>query len=363
MKDRNLKFLKYSLINIKTMISKSTLLFVMIVLTQIISIIAVFFSLGVMQNTKAEKKEDDVYSRMFTFEFKNNPVSFSHFDEKLNELVSELSLDYEVWTPIGKTNNTDDSYNFLAVNYNSDVYDDYYFTASQYLSGEKFIIYNNFYGEEKDYQIGEYINIQGLDYLIIRLDSEFDGDVAMPYKVVPDDFLVNKFFLSLKEPPSKQLIFDINSKVNEDFQPENTLNPRVPDLMTEQFYESSIAIAGLVIILVVFNTVYFYRYIFQTRRNWLSILRLYGCKQKQAVLIYLVESILLFIPCFLASSLIFKFILAPKFVDLYPVFGTLYTSGVYIGIFIAYFIMLTIFMLISTVPTIKKSALSMKRGV
>ena len=228
---------------------------------------------------------------------------------------------------------------------------------------EKVVVYNNADETKRDYQIGEYINVHGVDYLVIGNETNMYGHFVMPYKVVPEDFIVNKFILSLKEPPSKELIFDINSKVNECFQPENINNPRVPDLMTEQFHESSIAIAGLVIILVVFNTVYFYRYIFQTRKSWLSILRLYGCKQKQAVLIYLVESILLFIPCFLVSSLLFKFVLAPKFVNLYPVFGTLYTSGVYIGIFIAYFIMLTIFMLISTVPTIRKSALSMKRGV
>lgn len=392
--------LKITLLNIKKFIIYHPLLFVLLIFAQIVCCIEVFISCGMAYNMNYVEKviyETDYFAFAFDLPddlewniikrpdgtedvsfivrvdgksvdeyYINGALSLDEGKKKIEEFISGTSdykIDYiETWLYEGNPmklkeihdleytsfhpdfNCPEQLKNYLKSNQNiflSDAYDDVgnHMRLSKFYRNQSY----DFFGKKYKY-VGEY-------------DKPY---TFIPYKVIPEEFVIGAIFVHFEDKLGAQDIDKINLVIDSIFGDEfSSREQPVPyDADKVRLSTMLLVISCVVMLVIILAISKFYSFIFDTRKQTLAIMRLCGCSREAVNMIYSAEVFLTMLFTTIVGFIIFRYTLFEPISKMYPSFEVFFTNDIYMLIIAAYlilsFIILSVTVRISTKKSVKE---------
>ena len=380
--------LKYVLKNIKSLITKETTIFVIVIICQVSSILLSLFSYGVFQNYKAATNQinlnnDIIENENAWYEFgyelgidEENPVEYKTIYD-LGEEVGNLLKD-----KIADLYMECDNSVIMSLEYNNGVYsplEEYYknvlsnglwksgewFTDDQVNNFEKVCIITEEMKEEyterdEDFHYKTtplakkrgndyYVTLSGEEFRVIGFFSErHPNEVLVPWGVLPDDFPVETtpYFYFNRQLTQRE--YDSLIAIYEKYFPDRIGAPapelEIYDPEQVYYYKTNMAISLFIAIVSAINFALLFNYIFDKRKHTLAVLRLNGCTANKARRMYLIEIMIIMLPLLIICTIVFNRFILPWLDGLFPFINQVYSLEIYgimAGMYIAvsYFIM------------------------
>ena len=372
--------IKYVFKNIKSLITKETTIFVIIIICQVSSILLSLFSYGVFQNYKAETNQINLNNDIITneddqpeFEYdlginKKHPVDYKTIQDLCDE-VGNLLKDKVACLYIECDNDV-----IMTLDYINGVYkpaEEYYkntvsygewiegewFTDEQIANNEKVCVISENMKEDstlrtEDFnykiiplakKIGDdyYITIRGDKYRVIGV-IKFPEIVMVPWGVLPDDYPVETSPSFLFNRQLTQREYDSLIAIYEKYFPDRMGAPapelEIYDPEQVYYYKTNMAISLFIAIISAINFALLFNYIFDKRKFTLAVLRLNGCTANKARRMYLSEIMIIMIPLLIICTLVFNRYILPTIDKLFPYIDQVYNLKVYgimVGIYMA----------------------------
>ena len=338
---------------------------ILIVLNIIISAFVICFSYGVYQNYNVKIDDGESAQRQLKIAptLKDNIAESSVTTKMIIDTVKGLSDDTlknidnffcEAIIPTSAIEKNDFIFNFSYVNgrFNGVGYNDS-FDDEQYNSYKKIVAINpvlrekngsvgltlNGIGDWDSKYIGnaESIQINGENYKIVN-ESYSEGALDSPITAFYNDTYVmgGSFCLDImfKTDISRTQYDDIVNAVALNMGD----NAEVPEMdispTTELFYYRTVLmISVLISILAAINFAVLYRFVLQKRIKTLTIFRICGCTKKRIIFIYLCECMIIGLPLFALSMLLFDKAALPALSKIFEYISLAYSPLLYLAIF------------------------------
>ncbi len=354
--------IKYVFKNIKSLITKETTIFVIIIICQVSSILLSLFSYGVFQNYKAETNQINLNNDIIA-----NDDDWPEFCYEL-DISEENPVDYKVMCKFGREvgnllkDKLADLYMegkndvIISVEYDNgtykplDLYYKYAVKQKQWKSGEWFsekqiknkervcVISYKLIGSKKSLVTQEgddyYVIIGGDKYRVIGFIKDRGiEEIVLPWGLLPDDYSITcSPIISLNRYPTQKeydSLIDIYNKYFSD-----RIIGEVPELETfdpEQvyYYKTNMAISLFIAIISAINFALLFNYIFDKRKFTLAVLRLNGCTANKARRMYLSEIMIIMIPLLIICTLVFDKYILPWIDGLFPYINQVYSLKIY----------------------------------
>lgn len=186
----------------------------------------------------------------------------------------------------------------------------------------------------------------------------------VPFLSVPETQLVEYVDVCFHRPPTATQVTALLETFQRVFG-ERVILPEV-ELATEEdfyLYNTILLIAALIAVVASVNIVILYYYILLKRRKALAVCMLCGCTKGKAIAMYVGESLVLSIPLFGLSALLYHTVVLPLLSNILPFIETAYSVKLYavaLGIYIG---ICTLGMWMLCARTVyKQSIVSMKAG-
>lgn len=362
--------MKFSLIilNIKKLIKEQRLFLFILIISQIAACLAIFFAIAAIANTRNEQKEIDIRTMYFeaysvgtTFDNAGKTdyskcdkiVDFQKKTERILSLIPQQQIGY---CRIGGVVSEDVPIRYTAV---KKANDDFVFTEKQLLNGEAIAAIGDegyFSNKNKD----DIITLGGTEYTIVE-KGNYVGDIIIPLKNTPQNFIATSFRVELTSVPTKELVKEINEIMSTLFPEANIQTPEIPDLMTVQFNRTMIISSFFIILIVAINLSYCYCYLFIKRKKMISSYIICGCSYKRAVSLMTAESVIISLLCLIIAVFAMELI-SPYLTAVYPAAENLYNYKLYHLLGVAYIVTIIILLSVMFSSLMKKSANEMRKG-
>ena len=363
--------LKYVIKNIKSLITKETTIFVIIIICQVSSILLSLFSYGVFQNYKAETNQinlnnDIIENEDDWFEFgydlgisKKHPVEYKtiyNLGEEVGNLLKDkianlfMECDNSVTMTFDYVNGgyspTKDYYknNLIQGNWS----DGEWFTDDQVKNLEKVCIITDEMKEDYIYRNDDfnykrtplakkneddyYVTLSGEKFKVIGVMSSPDV-VIVPWGVLPDDYPVETtpYFYFNRRLTQKE--YDSLLAIYEKYFPDRMSAPapelEIYDPEQVYYYKTNMAISLFIAIVSAINFALLFNYIFDKRKHTLAILRLNGCTSNKARRMYLTEIMIIMLPLLAICTFVFDKYILPWLDGLFPFINQVYSFEIY----------------------------------
>lgn len=220
-----------------------------------------------------------------------------------------------------------------------------YFTDEEYAEGKKVCI---MYGFQKNLR-GDYLKENMLDdgkvligdqeYQIIGLQNGIGTGYLPITSVNGDSFLLDEIELQFQDNISLREIGLIKNTAKQCFGDRAVSNYKLEENEDNSYLYNTILLLVLVVSLVAaFNFCALYHYIVTTRRRTLKIFRICGLSHRKSICLYLGECSILSAGTYLVTLFLFRFLLMPFLAGKMSVFDFHYQAGVYLALFLIYFV-------------------------
>ena len=227
-------------------------------------------------------------------------------------------------------------------------------------------------GSRKIPEDTDHIIINGEEYKIKRIDDRdilSDDLIRIPYTSVPEDLKISVekvfeaedyfvFDISFTRPITHSIYDKVAKTLEEATGGKFYLEPiEFTDVKELQYYRTVMLISVVIAVLAAINMAILYRYILEKRTSQLAIFRICGCTKGRAVLSYLIECLVINIPLFAITELIYHKLIMPHLSGLFPYMEQCYSFKLYAAIFGIYIVASMLVMLIMITLTVKKHSL------
>lgn len=354
--------------NWKEFVKKHTKLFVILLISQIFSLVCIFFVFGVFQNNlyelaeapdtkalQASMEKSDMNSEKLTSIFQTmieKGISFDYF------YVEAESEDGKM-TYLDRAQYKDGQYGYSDTVFENMKYgmDGFYYENEDYINKNKVVVVN----KEIKKRIGETINFDGEIYEVVGINSiSDDGEVEIPFTSFPKKSSWKRMSFGLSELPTrKQYEVFRELMVSYGCEPDSFYVANNQDLKQEY---SMLVVSTLLALLAGGNMYMIYSYIFRKRRKKLSVFLLCGCSKKKARSLFFSEIVCNMICVVFVSTVIFRIIIYPKMLTWFRYVNQVYGIWEY-SVIIAIFLCITLLIgyLLSYSIT-RKSVMEFRRG-
>jgi hypothetical protein len=327
--------------NIKQFITTYRLIFVLFIISQLVSTLSIMFVYSVVVSQQKEERDYNQRIRTFTVE----PMTgFDRLlDRKLYEIMDEKN-DFirDITVKLGDTVNIHAKFTYPS---SSPFYVSYgkYFTEEDFLRGVKQVILSDRLTEGQK-KVGDTFTINNREYEIIGMFSGAHYH-EIPYKSIEDYNSISLIEIVLEEVPNKKDVEQWREYLHGKFPDAIIAVPEVQNLqyVAVNLYRSVSSI--FIGLLAVLNFSYLYRYILLKRRGQYASLRICGCSIFKGALIYLSEVLFLSITQFGFSSIIFQAAIFPLSSNFHENLKYMLSPGDYLFLFAVY---LTVILLVFT---------------
>lgn len=347
---------------IKNSLREKPFLYALILITQTVSVLCVFFCYGLVYNAFSNYKNADVNSRCFTVEFIDYSENAPSREEQLKQLQQIMNFDefkkrLAQILEILKNNRCD-------INVEGDITIDgktydagaYFYTLTD--TPEKpFEIRASVDG----YEVGDEIVIDGNTYFIHALgDSD---DISFHHgENAPTSFIVTDFLIEMERQPTALEAKNLSDKVQELFPPIYYLNePDIPELLEIQLTNTQIVLSAVIMVIAALNCSFCYNYITQKRRQQFAIFRLCGARGYHNFAVCMAEVILYMLVGSGIAYLLFKYGLSHWFFERFPLASDAFTNSVYARMFGMYAAIMIVVMFVNIVRITRRSVIDERR--
>lgn len=349
-------------------VKKHTRLFALLLISQIFSLVCIFFGFGVFQNNLYELADNpDTKSLQASMAKSNMDV------DKLNHIFQtaveeEIPFDYfyvEAESRDGKTiyldraQCKDGQYGYSETVFENMKYgmDGFYYENEDYVNGNKVVVIN----PEIKKDIGETITLDGETYEIVGSNEINDeGEVEMPFTSFPKNCIWKRLSFGLSQLPTRaqyEIFRDL--VLSYGCEPEDFYVANNEDLRQEY---SMLVVSALLAMLAGGNMYMIYSYIFRKRRQKLSVFLLCGCSKRKARSLFFSEIACNMICVVIISTVVFRTVIYPQMLSWFRYVDRLYGIWEY-SVIIGIFLFITLFLgyLLSYSIT-RRSVVEFRRG-
>lgn len=414
-------FLTLILKSLKNFIKNNTVLFLFVVISQTVCIIAVFTVSGMIdavtpvpedERTEEQKSfqikiadysisDDDIF--MTALFDKNGKCVYQGIDESESDKIYSRYKEGELYAiheqmPINyrtlpkykyvknKLKRVLDTANGCLV----------YVTVSGYTDNSFFIRYEAFGGHkdfmksyfpelaESDNHIeisvtsgintllsghneGDKIRLNDTEYIISQIreteQEEYNNCVRLNLNDMDDNYIISTISILVSNDATQKQMGQILDMIKTEFGDitGNIQEPQPKPLMEKQFNNMIYVISFILMAVVLVNVSRIYTYLLNRRKHTLSVYLICGANKIKIYLICIAEILLITIAAILCGNLIFRYILLDVISMLYPSFTGFFTLEIYVMLSGIYLIMGWSVMSVSIIPVIRKTAFSLSR--
>lgn len=331
---------RYVRLNIRTMICDHTFIFIMLILSATVTSLCLFFSYGLLCNTK--EQIGIVESDRFYYEFslKGSADLSSEIESFKAELGDELDR-ISVYANVKDINGEPHKVGF----YSS-------------LDGEDtFKVSSMLYKLVND----DKVIFDGVEY-----NAELSADVgsaALPLRTITDKAEVTSLNLYTDTQPTDTRVKEITRLAKELFGAECVIAPEARSLMNEQLNNTFYGYALVIVMIVVINLSMYIKYILKLRRRQIKILVICGAQRYQVILIQLAESVIEMLIGFIMAFAAYKLFILDIITKYYPHFTDYYNAKIYLRTFLIYLVGSSVVLLMTVEPYVSKMMISENGGV
>lgn len=332
---------------VKNSLRAKPYIYLLILFTQIISLLCVFVCCGLIYNAFTKYKEASFESRCIYADFINvyddtlsdeekfgGGMRYDEFQQGLNS-IKELFEN-------NKAN--------ILVHGRIKI-------GGEYLSASVF--YNGITGSDyQPYDIvatldgcstGDHINIDGTNYRIAAPSETsaicFPVGENTPQSVVPCDIQIE-----LQHQPTYKECKAITDRITMLFDPINIAEPENLKLLDVQMNNTQVALSAVMLIIAALNCGICYSYINDSRRKQFAIYKICGAKSSDCFAVCISEAVMYMAAGFALAYLVFEYLLKNILTSFYPNIEGVYNAKLYICVLAAY-VMITL--LVVSFSTIK----------
>lgn len=356
--------MKYTVKNLLKFISNEKMIFILTIICVITSSFIINFSYGLYQNFHIVKEEEE--SELYSFEVTfNNDIS-GNFASKSDIKKAVLSFSDDLNNAIDMyfvKPYTDEipitDYNAMYIRFcvkNGKIAPCQLFIDNMKKYGT--LVSGNYFSEEEEAtgqnvalvfdDIGSFdsftekimiddetIVFQGKKYKIIGLQKMHP--LIVPFESLNDDTPIDLLLFNFKNPLTRSQYNEIKEKIQSnigDLASIPELN--IPEPENYYLYNTIIFISALIAILAAINFAILYQYVLTKRRKTLSIFRICGCTITRAFKMLISECMIITIPTFVLTSLIFDKTALPILSKYFEYIESAYSIKLYLLIFVIY---------------------------
>lgn len=349
--------------NIKILLKKHTLLFIMLILTQVIAVCAILFSYGIYSDSRYSynSSNDVLYDiDIYTADKENDSIKIVKeiFPEVLQDFEEDLRS-VEIWTegtfdtPVHKDELTAGI---------KDLSDDYIYTTNlvsyftiengkyKHCPDTKRLMAESTEGEwisEEELNSDEHVCVLGNNY-INAFDSEvtingveyrikikagirggFDNQIAVPLQAMPDSVNLSLVFITFNKPIVKsrydELVERFEDALGTDIIVDDFCSASLDEVET---YRTMMVIAIIMALIASFIVCLIYRNILERRIHATGIYLICGSTRLSAALVYIKEMALILAATAAAGVVIYLKCIMPKIAVYFTYFDDIYSKSI-----------------------------------
>lgn len=356
--------------NFKNSFSKNKSIYTLLIVSQLVGVMIIFFVYGIYTGYTASLQEIDVDSKELYAQF--DGVEDSLLDE-LRPIMDELYNPFEKYI----------DYTFLGLAYNEGMLNTYYeyregeyhiasslldnvkvdengryFDDGEYVRGDKVL-----FGSDKE--AGEYFDINGEKFLVVgnRADENLSRIIEVPASAAPGDANLYVIVIIFERLPRQIEYNHFKDTLKETFGDRVSVREfNVKDIEQLISINSIITISIIIGVLVALDTVLIYSYIISKRRKDMAIFGIVGAKKSQRFLINQIEIMAISVMVAVLGYIIFRFCFQDFVVEFCDISVELYNYKVYGIMMIGYIASVVVITYIATFINTRKNIVRMLRG-
>lgn len=353
--------------NIKNSICGYRSIYIILIVSQIISVLMAYFSYGVYGNFQMEKTQFKFNTHVISA-YTNDVVYAYEIMEVMQEFLeqSEDRLDYfNMWGDSDDYCVTadciyrDEKFYFKNVYEDYKMYDGRYPTEIEISEGYK-VAYTVNMGVT-----GEYIEINGEKYLIIGVlhTGTEEQIVNISINAFPDNVPIKYVNLVFDKLPTVKDYNCFGKVLTEKLGDRVTI--QTMEIQDEEYIiamDSIITISVIIGIVAALDTALLYGYIMNKRRRQMMIMGITGAKRIHRIIINEAEIVLITLATTITGVLLFSNIFEKLINNIYKNSAEIFHAGSYAIVAIIYVVSVVIITLIVTVLDSRKGFLQVRRG-
>lgn len=318
---------------VKNSLRAKAYIYLLILLTQIISLICVFVCCGLIYNAFTKYKEASFESRCIYADFINvyddslsdeekfgGGMRYDQFQKGLDS-IKELFENNKANILVHGQIKLGDKYLSVSVFYSG-------ITGSDY---QPYDIVATLDG----YSTGDHINIDGTNYRIAAPSETsaicFPTGENTPPSVVPCDIQIE-----LEHQPTYKECKAITDRIIMLFDPINIAEPENLKLLDVQMNNTQVALSAVMLIIAALNCGICYSYINDSRRKQFAIYKICGAKSSDCFAVCIAEAVMYMAAGFALAYLIFEYLLKNILTSFYPSIDGVYNAKMYVCVLAAY---------------------------
>lgn len=353
--------MKYVLKNIKNFIKTERMIFLLALICIIASSFIINFSYGLYQNYNVIKEEEE--SELYEFEISfNNDFNGTYATKEMIEntvlsFSSSLDQAIDMFLIIPQCDEIDsDVYGNMLIRFCVDngkitpctlfknnmqsfgtLVSGSYFSDEQEANGENVaLVFDDIgYSGSLTEQLmisDDTISFQGKEYKIIG--TQRMHPLIVPFKSLNDDTPIYTILFHFVKPITRSQYNEIKSVVYENFGDLASIpDLEIPESENYYLYNTIILISILIAILAAINFAVLYKYILSKRTKTLAVFRICGCTKAKTLRIFLSECMLITIPVFALTSLVYDRLILPILANHFEYIKSAYSPLLYLIIF------------------------------
>lgn len=349
--------------NLKSFITKKTVIFVFFMLAQIVTLIGVLVTFNYLEQEISTQKSyyDDM--RTYTVMLSDS----SDTDKKLSDILNKCDYIQHIYTVSFLTPTTAED----EINNEYRIYGEYYgksglkfnVALGSYLSetdisdGNKNIVIPASF--MTDFNIGDTYSLNGSNYKIIG--SSTDGNFHIPFNSTDDKYQISGVCVTTDRELNSSEANQFKNTLSDIFSEADVISPSGEYGSEFNSFKTVMFIIILLMCLGIFNLSYLYTFILEQRKKQYAVFQICGCTKLKGAFIYLGEILIISTAAYTVSAVLFKFAVLPLVILADSM--TVYAMSVYsyVFLFTAYIlIMLFVFLPCIIRYTSKSAALQYK---
>ncbi len=371
-----------SLKNIKLFLKKHTLLFIMLVLTQVIAICAILFSYGIYSDSKYNEKSlnNKLYCLDIVSSGNENADALKITKEIFPDILLDLEDDLrrvEIWTrgTFDKAISVEDIGNEgMAIDFDYDGYKyktnvvsmftiengEYkYDSITKKLMGK--ITDGKWYSEEAANRgelvcvvSGEFadvfdseVSINGVVYQIeakAHPGEGFNDQIAVPLQAMSDEMELKAIFITFYKPLVKSKYDDLVEKLEDALGEKVIINDYCSASLDEaETYRTMMLIAVIMALIASFVVCLIYRNILERRIHATGVYLICGSTRLTAALVYIKEMTVILAATTIAGIIIYLKCIMPRIAVYFTYFDDIYSKSITYKLPVMYFLIVFVF--------------------
>lgn len=332
---------KYVKLNILCMTKKHFVVFLLILFSEILTVLCLFFSYGLFFNTRETvgKIESDRF--IYSYTLPSTPNIKSSMLSLMETLGDDLSS-FDLYI-IGNTENDETLFGGVYYDNGND-------TGIDSPDEQNVCRLSDEYSSlVKDGKIK-----LGNSFFIPKLETMEYTQFIIQLSSLTDDFHGSSLLLYMKTQPTIERINRLNQICSDLLGATCESSPEASDLMEVQLNNSFYVSSFLIVALVLINLSIYFRYIITLRRKQMRIMMICGASNISITVIYLIESLIELFAGFVVGFILYRYFLLDIAAKYYPLFPSYYSTKTYSITFLVYMTTSVLILSLSFVPLIKK---------